>query len=67
MARKPKAKYPAKAYLKWDGEGEDAYLLTGESIQSHAEHGCIVEVAEYKLVRVILVKSETKISVRGRR
>jgi hypothetical protein len=53
-------RFTKRIYVKIEREGEVDYLHASECADDHAEYGQQVEIGEYKLARVIRLKTVVK-------
>jgi hypothetical protein len=53
-------RFTKRIYVKIERDGEADYLHASECAEDHAEYGVQVEIAEYKLVRVLRLKTVVK-------
>jgi hypothetical protein len=53
-------RFAKRIYVKIERDNDAEYLHASECADDHAEYGQQVEVAEYKLIRVIRLKTVVK-------
>jgi hypothetical protein len=53
-------RFTKRIYVKIERDGEVDYLHASECADDHAEYGKQVEIAEYRLVRIVRLKTIIK-------
>lgn len=59
-----KALFPKTLFARREHDGEETYLTVEDTAQAHADQEKTIDVAEYQLVRTLVVSTEIKVTIR---